>query len=56
MAITWQKSSLGGKKVMLIGKPVYAGEGWHDWEKRWPRNQGKLFMNRNVRKGKTWSW
>ena len=36
MAITRQESAMGVENVMLIGKPVLAGDGWHDWERRGP--------------------
>lgn len=41
---------------MLIGKPVHAGEGWHDWEQTWLELQEEIFKNWNTMKAKTWSW
>ena len=45
-----------GEKVMLMGKPVHAGEGWQGWEKRGPGQQGEILKNGNARKAKTRSW
>ena len=56
MAITRQESTMGVKNVMLIGKPVHAGDGWHDWERKGPGEQGEIFKNRNPKKAKTRSW
>ena len=42
MAITRQESAMGVENVMLIGKPVHAGDGWHDWERRGPVERGNI--------------